>query len=83
MRKQYLLALLIPAFITVNGCAASPSSQNTNPAIAQETPANSTAENADTDVFAEVLSTYVDAEGLVDYTTLQKNRQQLELICHH
>ncbi|AFY40285.1 protein of unknown function DUF547 [[Leptolyngbya] sp. PCC 7376] len=78
MRKQYLLTLLIPAFIGVNGCFASPSSQTSSPAIAQETPANSTTENADTETFAEVLSTYVDAEGLVDYKTLQKNRQQLD-----
>lgn len=78
MKKQFLLALLIPAFIGVTGCVGSPSAQNNSPAIAEETPVATNKEEADTASFANVLSTYVDAQGLVDYTTLQGDRKQLD-----
>lgn len=78
MKKQFLLTLLLPAFIGVTGCVGSPSAETNSPAIAQETLTNKNSEAANTSDFAEVLSTYVDAQGLVDYKTLQSNRQKLD-----
>lgn len=78
MKKKFLLTLLIPAFISVTGCVGSPSAETNSPAIAQETPVAEKQEEADTASFAEVLSTYVDAQGLVNYQALQGDRKQLD-----
>ena len=79
MRKQHWFALLIPAMMIATGCEASPSSQTTPPAIAQEaTTSAKGSEEGKTSEFADVLSAYVDAQGLVDYETLQSNRKQLD-----
>ncbi|MEO1389300.1 MAG: DUF547 domain-containing protein [Cyanobacteria bacterium J06634_6] len=80
MKKQYLLATLLPAVLIFSGCStASKQSLSNTPgsAIAQGTAAN-TRTTANIPALADVLSAYVDEQGLVDYETLQANRQQLD-----
>ena len=78
MRKRYLLALLLPVAIGFGGCSATASSPSDRTAVAQasgESPANA---RVNTAAFANVLSSYVDDGGLVDYEGLQANRGDLD-----
>ena len=69
---------LLPALISLGGCTAATTSLNSNQsAVAQESgvPVN-TAVN--TPALASVLTNYVDDRGLVDYASLQADRQSLD-----
>lgn len=76
MQKKYLLMALLPAFIALGGCTIESASQTgSSSAIAQEAGSETT---PNTPAFANVLSSYVDEQGLVDYDTLQANRADLD-----
>lgn len=78
MPKKYLFMALVPALISLGGCTAATTSLNSNQsAVAQESgvPVN-TAVN--TPALASVLTNYVDDRGLVDYASLQADRQSLD-----
>ncbi|MEO0771022.1 MAG: DUF547 domain-containing protein [Cyanobacteria bacterium J06649_4] len=77
-KKNYLLLALVPALIGLGGCAASPISRADGIAIAQTAEGTSASATVNTPAFAEVLSTYVNEQGLVDYDALQNDRQQLD-----
>lgn len=75
--------LLIAAILSLNAIASCSELANSS-----QTPANSITDPATTQVaaskpfnyrdYAEVLQTYVSDRGLVDYSTLQANREQLD-----
>ena len=75
MNKKYLLLALIPTLIGLGGCNPSNASLSDRSAIAQET---TRSKDVNTAAFASVLSTYVDDNGLVDYNSLQSDRQSLD-----
>ncbi|MFK8186353.1 MAG: DUF547 domain-containing protein [Phormidesmis sp.] len=79
MSKKYLLAAIVPALIGFSSCGqfVSSSSENSS-AVAQETAADATNATVNTAALANVLSAYVDEGGLVDYTSLQGDRQDLD-----
>ena len=77
LKKKYLLLALAPALISFSGCAVISSQSGADSAIAQ-TETITTADAVNTAALAEVLATYVNEEGLVDYDGLQANRQQLD-----
>lgn len=79
MQKKYLLLALVPAIIGLGGCTTTTALPiNNGQAIAQGSPAETAAGTANTAALASVLSSYVDDQGLVDYTSLQGDRQSLD-----
>ena len=75
MNKKYLLLALATALIGLSSCT--PSARTGGSAVAQESFANA-ATDVNTPAFADVLAKYVNETGLVDYDTLQENRDQLD-----
>ncbi|NET55594.1 MAG: DUF547 domain-containing protein [Symploca sp. SIO2E6] len=79
MNKFNQILVLFPTLMILASCAGPPPSnqaQDTNTqtqtaSVAQAAPLNY-------DDYAEVLTTYVTEDGLVDYQKLQENRQQLD-----
>ncbi|MEL6815146.1 MAG: DUF547 domain-containing protein [Cyanobacteria bacterium J06598_3] len=70
---------LLPAIISLGGCTTTTALPiNNGQAIAQEGPTGTVADTVNTAAFADVLSSYVDDQGLVDYTSLQGDRQALD-----
>lgn len=68
------LALLIPAALLLGGCSTEIAPPAADPA---ETAAATDVAPFDYSLYAEVLETYVDAEGRVDYAELQANPENL------
>ncbi|NJL01668.1 MAG: DUF547 domain-containing protein [Spirulinaceae cyanobacterium SM2_1_0] len=66
---------LIPALLLAGSCASLPFS-TANSGTAQE--ASATSGTLATDRYSEVLTTYVDESGLVDYEALQADRADLD-----
>jgi len=75
MNKHHLFLALVPALIGFGGCGITTSSSSDRTAVAQETTLDAA---VNTDAFASVLSTHVDDNGLVDYESLQRDRQSLD-----
>ncbi|MEL7331067.1 MAG: DUF547 domain-containing protein [Cyanobacteria bacterium J06560_2] len=82
LKKKYLLLAVAPALIGLGGCLFISSQAEADSAVAQiETAQGETttaASEVNTAALADVLATYVDEQGLVDYDSLQANRQQLD-----
>lgn len=76
MRQSSSLLALLPVIALMTGCVASVNSQNQ--AIQTESQSEVAAIPETYDDYAEVLETYVDDQGLIDYAQLQANRQQLD-----
>lgn len=70
---------LVTSAILMGGCSvvSSNSAQQTT-ASAESPSAPATAEPFSYDIYAEILATYVDDNGLVDYEGLQQNRAALD-----
>lgn len=83
IKRQHLLIAIVPAAIAFGGLAAqtvlkSGGRLSVDPsAIAQNATANA-ADTVNMPALAKVLETYVDEQGLVDYESLQQNRQDLD-----
>jgi hypothetical protein len=77
MKKKYLFIALIPTIVSLGGCTAISTAPTKGTAIAQEA-LNNTQQTVNTPAFSEVLATYVNDQGLVDYEGLQNNRQSLD-----
>ena len=75
--KTYLLGALVPTLLLLGGCFVASFQSEETSAIAQENAVN-TVEAANTLALATVLETYVNDKGLVDYDSLQGDRQQLD-----
>ena len=75
-KKQLLLLILMPAFIGLGSCSSTPNQENSANVVSNQQA--SFAETVELSALAEVLSDYVDEQGLVDYKALQKERQQLD-----
>ena len=79
MQKRYLLMMaLLPVVIGFGGCSATASSSGDRAVVAQSSDAAPANARVNTPAFANVLSSYVDDEGLVDYAGLQANRGDLD-----
>ena len=76
LRKKSFLVLL-PALLTLTSCAELPFGEVQNRQAALQA-ANAAAKPFGYDNYNNTLSTYVDAEGLVNYAQLQQNRQELD-----
>ena len=86
MKKSLLLAVAIISVNAIAGCAnLANSTQSSTPAV--DAPSAQIAQNGENVIsaqpfdyqdYAEVLQTYVDENGLVDYQGLQANRGQLD-----
>ena len=75
--RTYLLGALIPTVLLLGGCFVADSFRSDQAsAIAQTESTNTKAVN--TPALATVLEKYVDEQGLVDYESLQADRQQLD-----
>lgn len=75
--RTYLLGALIPTLLLLGGCFVADSFRSDQAsAIAQTESANTKTTN--TPALATVLEKYVDEQGLVDYDSLQADRQQLD-----
>ncbi len=74
MKRKYLSALFLACSIGLAGCstAATPSSTSS------EQVEIASAEGVNYSLYDDVLSTYVDADGWVNYVDLQQSRQQLD-----
>jgi hypothetical protein len=77
IRSQYLWPTLLLVALVGGGCSLVGSTQpgsggGANPIAAQS------GQGLELPVYAQVLSTYVDDQGLVDYVQLQQNRQGLD-----
>lgn len=83
MKKQYLLIAMVPVLIALGGFTAKTAFQDgahsslNGSALAQNALA-SAADTVDFPALAKVLAAYVDDQGLVDYKSLQANRQDLD-----
>ncbi len=75
--QKFVLSALLLAGLSLGGCGVFSSSSDsgsgspTNTAVAQTTPLEYQA-------YADVLATYVDEQGLVNYSALQADRQLLD-----
>ena len=79
MNKKYLLLALVPALIGFGGCGITTAQSGDRNAVAQEVDTGSASNAAvNTDALASVLAAYVDDGGLVDYESLQGDRQSLD-----
>ena len=76
MKRQYFSALFLACSIGLVGCSTGPTTAPANPSSTQVSSAQ--AANLDYDIYNDVLSTYVDESGWVDYAGLQQSRQQLD-----
>ncbi len=80
MPNKCLLGALVPALLLLGSCSVTSAFQsNDTSAIAQEENGANTVKTANTPALATVLEAYVDDQGLVDYESLQANRQQLDV----
>lgn len=78
MRKIPAFLLVFPAIILMTSCAdflPLTSASNSTPAQSSDTMTSKVLKYED---YAAVLATYVNEKGLVDYSRLQNNRQQLD-----
>lgn len=79
MKKKLLLLALLPAVLSLGSCSTTHTLPvNNGSAIAQESTTGTATAAVNTAAFATVLSTYVDDQGLVDYASLQNDRQALD-----
>ena len=79
MTKLNRFFVLFPTLIILTGCAGNIQSNKTEREATQvQASSVSAAEPLDNKNFADVLKTYVDDQGLVNYQELQNNRQQLD-----
>ncbi|NEP13892.1 MAG: DUF547 domain-containing protein [Symploca sp. SIO2C1] len=79
MNKLNRILVLLPTLIILAGCAASaPSNQAQEENSQAQTSTVAKAAPLNYDSYAEVLTTYVTEDGLVDYQSLQENRQELD-----
>ena len=79
MNKLNQILVLFPTLILLAGCATSvPSNQAQDTNTQAQTSTVAQAVPLNYDDYAEVLTTYVTENGLVDYEKLQENRQQLD-----
>lgn len=76
MRQSFFFSALLPVMVLMTGCVASVTSPT--PTVQTETQSELAAIPETYDDYTEVLETYVDDQGLVDYAQLQANRQQLD-----
>ncbi|MEO0406970.1 MAG: hypothetical protein AAF289_06425, partial [Cyanobacteria bacterium P01_A01_bin.135] len=70
MIRTKLPALILPLMLL--GCSALPIQQSRSTVTSSDV-----SEPYQLDEYAQILDTYVDSKGLVDYEGLQANRQQL------
>lgn len=76
MKRHYLSVLFLTCSIGLVGCSTGAVSTTSEPTSAQVEIAS--AQGIDYTIYDEVLSTYVDSEGWVDYADLQQSRQALD-----
>lgn len=76
MRQSSLFLALLPAFALITGCVTSITPQGQAVQTDSQTAIAAIPETYPD--YADVLETYVDDQGLVDYAELQANRQQLD-----
>ncbi|MEM8612764.1 MAG: DUF547 domain-containing protein [Cyanobacteria bacterium P01_H01_bin.105] len=77
MKRKYLSALFLVCFMGVVGCSTTAVTTSSDPSD----PASvtiATAQGVDYTLYDDVLSTYVDDSGWVNYTDLQQSRQALD-----
>ncbi|MEL6129109.1 MAG: DUF547 domain-containing protein [Cyanobacteria bacterium J06628_4] len=75
MKRQYLSAFFLACSVGLVGCSTGATPADT---ASGETQIIATQEGVDYSVYDDVLSTYVDDSGWVDYVGLQESRQPLD-----
>ena len=75
MKRQYLSAFFLACSVGLIGCSTGATPADT---ASGETQIIATQEGVDYSVYNDVLSTYVDDSGWVDYAGLQESRQPLD-----
>lgn len=79
MKIRYALIGLLSAIALIAGCAKSNPSVSTSPQSSSSiTETAGETQPFTYDTYAEVLETYVNDEGMVDYVSLQQNREKLD-----
>lgn len=79
MKKSWLLTATIISMTAIAGCSnLANSSQSSTVASNPKETKVSAMQSLEYQDYADVLQTYVDNRGLVDYAALQANRQQLD-----
>ena len=76
MNRKYLSAIFLACSIGLVGCSTGAVTTSSDSASAQVEIAS--AQGVDYTIYDEVLSTYVDDEGWVNYADLQQSRQALD-----
>ncbi|ESA36787.1 putative conserved secreted protein [Leptolyngbya sp. Heron Island J] len=76
MKRKYLSALFLACSIGLAGCSTAAVTTSSNGSSEQI--AIASAEGVDYSIYDDVLSTYVDDSGWVNYADLQASRQQLD-----
>ena len=76
MKRKYLSALFLACSIGLAGCSTAAVTTSSNASSEQVEIAS--AEGVDYALYNDVLSTYVDDAGWVNYADLQQSRQQLD-----
>ena len=76
MKRKYLSALFLACSIGLAGCSTA--AVTTSSSESSEQVAIASAEGVDYSLYNDVLSTYVDGAGWVNYADLQESRQQLD-----
>ncbi len=76
MKRKYLSAFFLACSIGLVGCSTSAVSTTADPSSADVEIAS--AQRIDYTIYDDVLSTYVDDEGWVNYVDLQQSRQALD-----
>ncbi len=81
MKRLFLLSLLLPLVFPLTSCANTgdfSQQKSNNVVLENSTDTVAVAESLNYQDYAEVLQTYVNNQGLVDYEALQTNRKQLD-----
>jgi hypothetical protein len=80
MKKNLLPIIVLVSVQAIAGCANANLVDSTPPSISvtDATATQTTAQTFDYQDYADVLRTYVNDQGLVDYSGLQANREQLD-----
>ncbi|WP_283757871.1 DUF547 domain-containing protein [Roseofilum casamattae] len=77
--KHSFLLVALPSLLVLGSCAGSPSSTTNSAQPTSEVAQNNTAGvEFSNETYAGVLSSYVNAQGLVNYSELQTNRAALD-----